>query len=171
MLGHDEIDRVIDRDVYDEDGDKIGAARQVYLDDDTGRPAWITVRTGLLGTRSSFVPLADARLTDRGLTVPYGKAFVKDAPNLDDDGHLTPEEERDLYAYYFSSRSEKPEGTEHRDDSGREPDDATPVGEERTGADPGERENGRVRLRKYVITEYVDDHPSRTVNPDQGDAR
>ena len=90
----------VGQDVYDTDGDKIGAAGQVYVDDETGKPEWVTVRTGLFGSRESFVPLADASVTDDRVTVPYSKAFVKDAPNLDDDGHLSPEEERQLYAYY-----------------------------------------------------------------------
>ena len=34
------------------------------------------------------------------LTVPYTKDFVKDAPNIDEDGHLTPDQEQELYAYY-----------------------------------------------------------------------
>jgi uncharacterized protein (TIGR02271 family) len=100
LLGEDEINRVNGQDVYDTDGDKIGTAGQVYVDDETGKPEWVTVRTGLFGSRESFVPLADASVTDDRVTVPYSKAFVEDAPNLDDDGHLSPEEERQLYAYY-----------------------------------------------------------------------
>ena len=41
-------------------GDKIGKVAQVYLDDQTGQPEWVTVRTGLFGTKESFVPLAAA---------------------------------------------------------------------------------------------------------------
>ena len=46
------------------------------------------------------MPLSDAELSADRVTVPYTKDFVKDAPNLDADGHLTPEEEQQLYAYY-----------------------------------------------------------------------
>jgi len=38
-----------------------------------------TVQTGLFGTKESFVPLAQADLTDDGLSVPYTKDQVKDA--------------------------------------------------------------------------------------------
>ncbi|MFP5370090.1 MAG: PRC-barrel domain-containing protein, partial [Actinomycetes bacterium] len=37
MIGTETLDRVIGRDVYDESGEKIGSAAEVYLDDETGR--------------------------------------------------------------------------------------------------------------------------------------
>ena len=104
MIGTDTISRVIGQDVYDEAGEKIGSASEVYLDDETGQPEWVTVKTGLFGTKESFVPIRDADLADNGLRVPVSKAKVKDAPKIDADGHLSPEEEQELYRYYgFSS--------------------------------------------------------------------
>ena len=46
---------------YDRDGDKIGKIGEVYYDDDTDQPKWITVNTGLFGTNESFVPRAGRR--------------------------------------------------------------------------------------------------------------
>jgi len=100
MIGTEAISRVIGKDVYDQSGDKIGSASEVYLDDESGQPEWVTVRTGLFGTKESFVPLRDADLTDDGLRVPVSKSQVKDAPKVDTDGHLSPEEEQELYRYY-----------------------------------------------------------------------
>ncbi|MGY1781347.1 PRC and DUF2382 domain-containing protein [Geodermatophilus sp. SYSU D01036] len=100
MIGTDTISRVIGQDVYDEAGEKIGSASEVYLDDETGQPEWATVRTGLFGTKESFVPLRDADLTNEGLRVRVSKAQVKDAPKIDTDGHLSPQEEQELYRYY-----------------------------------------------------------------------
>src|ERR687886_1046167 len=100
MIGTDTISRVIGKDVYDVDGDKIGSASEVYLDDESGQPEWVTVRTGLFGTKESFVPIRDADLTDQGVRVNVQKAKVKDAPKVDADGHLSPEEEEELYRYY-----------------------------------------------------------------------
>ncbi|MGY1705280.1 DUF2382 domain-containing protein [Geodermatophilus sp. SYSU D00697] len=100
MIGTDAISRVIGKDVYDESGDKIGSASEVYLDDETGQPEWVTVRTGLFGTKESFVPIRQADLTDDGLRVPVSKAAVKDAPKIDTEGHLSPQEEQELYRYY-----------------------------------------------------------------------
>src|SRR4051794_40404042 len=100
MIGTDTLDRVIGHDVYDEAGEKIGSASEGYLDDETGQPEWGTVRTGLFGTKESFVPIRDADLTNDGLRVPVSKDRVKDAPKIDTDGHLSPQEEQELYRYY-----------------------------------------------------------------------
>jgi uncharacterized protein (TIGR02271 family) len=100
MIGTDTISRVIGQDVYDESGEKIGSAAEVYLDDETGQPEWVTVRTGLFGTKESFVPIRNADLTNDGVRVPVSKSQVKDAPKIDTDGHLSPQEEQELYRYY-----------------------------------------------------------------------
>ncbi len=100
MIGTDTISRVIGQDVYDESGEKIGSAAEVYLDDETGQPEWVTVRTGLFGTKESFVPIRNADLTNAGVRVPVSKSQVKDAPKIDTDGHLSPQEEQELYRYY-----------------------------------------------------------------------
>ena len=58
------IDTIIGRPVHGADGQKIGDVGQIYLDDATGKPEWATVRTGLFGTKESFVPVAEAQITD-----------------------------------------------------------------------------------------------------------
>src|SRR3954463_2923291 len=100
MIGTDTLDRVIGADVIDADGNKIGTASEVFLDDQSGNPEWGTVKTGLFGTKESFVPIRDADLTGDGLRVPVSKDRVKDAPKIDAEGHLSPEEEQELYRYY-----------------------------------------------------------------------
>jgi uncharacterized protein (TIGR02271 family) len=100
MIGTDTLDRVIGADVYDADGSKIGTASEVFLDDQSGNPEWVTVKTGLFGTKETFVPIREADLTSDGLRVPVSKAQVKDAPKIDTDGHLSPQEEEELYRYY-----------------------------------------------------------------------
>ena len=35
--------------VIDSNDDKIGKVGQVFLDDETGEPAWVTVKTGMFG--------------------------------------------------------------------------------------------------------------------------
>jgi uncharacterized protein (TIGR02271 family) len=100
MIGTDTLDRVIGADVYDADGDKIGTASEVFLDDQSGNPEWVTVKTGLFGTKETFVPIRDADLTSDGVRVPVSKAAVKDAPKIDSEGHLSPQEEQELYRHY-----------------------------------------------------------------------
>src|SRR4051794_13124850 len=170
MIGTDTISRVIGQDVYDQSGDKIGSAAEVYLDDETGQPEWVTVRTGLFGTKESFVPIRNADLTNDGVRVPVSKTQVKDAPKIDTDGHLSPQEEQELYRYYgmgagtdTAFRTTGTEtagyadtdarGTVGHDTSGPTTDDAMTRSEERLNVGTRSEEVGRARLRKYVVTE------------------
>jgi uncharacterized protein (TIGR02271 family) len=165
MIGTDTISRVIGQDVYDESGDKIGSASEVYLDDETGQPEWVTVRTGMFGTKESFVPIRNADLTDDGVRVPVSKTQVKDAPKIDTDGHLSPEEEQELYRYYgmgagtqtagYETTGTETRGTVGHDTSGPTTDDAMTLSEERLNVGTRSEEVGRARLRKYVVTENV----------------
>jgi uncharacterized protein (TIGR02271 family) len=101
MISENQITDIKNADVYGSDGQKIGRAGEVYLDDETGRPEWITVNTGLFGMNESFVPLAQGEIADNGVTVPYTKDQVKDAPNVDPEhGHLSHDEERTLFEHY-----------------------------------------------------------------------
>lgn len=99
-MTQEELGRLYDGTIVDEAGEKLGGVGQIYLDDQTDRPTWATVKTGLFGTRETFVPLQGATGRGEDICVPYTKDFVKDAPNLDADGHLSPEEEAELYRYY-----------------------------------------------------------------------
>ena len=173
MISTDDMSRVTGSTVVDNDGDRIGTAGEVYVDDTSGQPEWVTVNTGLFGTAHSFVPLAQADLSGSGLRVPYDKKRVKDAPRLGDSGHLTPQEEDELYRYYgISGEGRTDDLYLERDtqttattgfDSGRETvghdtsgpttDDAMTRSEERLSVGTERREAGRARLRKYVTTE------------------
>jgi uncharacterized protein (TIGR02271 family) len=101
--------RFIGQTLYSSDNEKIGKIGQVFLDDDTDRPEFLTVNTGLFGMNESFVPAAEADVTGDGVRVPFTKDQVKDAPNVDvDSGHLDESEERRLYEHYgmtYSGRS------------------------------------------------------------------
>ncbi len=89
-----------DATVYGSDGDKIGAVGQVYLDNESDQPEWVTVKTGMFGTKETFVPLAGAQMQGSEVHVRYDKATVKDAPKMDADGELSPAEEQELYRHY-----------------------------------------------------------------------
>ena len=169
MITQNDIQRISGTDVYTADGDKIGSVGQVYLDDQSGAPEWVTVKTGLFGTKESFVPLAEAALNGDRVEVPFGKDQVKDAPRVDADGDLSPAEEDRLYTYYgLSSTGGRPTDTgydssfdrdaTYRQDSGHDTsgpstDDAMTRSEERLVAGTRTDEVGKARLRKYVVTE------------------
>ena len=144
------------RELYGEGQEKIGEITDIYLDDATGEPEWLAVKTGLFGMKSSFVPLAGAARMEDHVMVPYSKDTVKDAPNVDADGELGPEQERRLYEHYEMPRGtfdeEAPVG---HDTSGPNTDTAMTRSEEEIAVGTRQREAGRARLRKYVVTEEV----------------
>lgn len=172
-----EKDRILQfrgQDLSDSNGEKIGSLDEIYLDQETGKPEWALVKTGMFGSKSTFVPLSEAREQDGTLRVRFDKATVKDAPKMEADGELSQREEADLYRYYGMDYSESrsdsglPEGGAPRDStpdstrgvvgndvSGRETDDAMTRSEEELRVGTTERETGRARLRKYVVTENV----------------
>jgi Domain of unknown function (DUF2382) len=86
--------------MVDRDHNKIGEVVDIYLDNETDRPEWAVVRTGLFGLRSSFVPLAEAREVGEELQVPHQRVQVKQAPNIEPDGQLSAAEEAELYRHY-----------------------------------------------------------------------
>jgi sporulation protein YlmC with PRC-barrel domain len=96
---------LIGNEVYDRHGDRIGRVDNVYIDDATDQPEWVTVRRGLLRTRESFIPLAGASQGGGGISVCVSKTKVKRAPQVDaDDGHLSNKEGHALYRHYGIQR-------------------------------------------------------------------
>jgi uncharacterized protein (TIGR02271 family) len=154
------------------DGEKIGKISEIYEDPQTGKPEWATVSSGLFGTRSNFVPLAGASPEGEDARVPLTKDQVKDAPGVEADGELSEQEEQRLFEYYgvpyttkgsttaqgqpdTSRREHVDEGAVGRDVSGPETDEAMTRSEEELHVGTEQRERGRARLRKYVVTEEV----------------
>ena len=88
------------RTMVDRDGDRIGSIQDIYADDQSGAPEWALVKTGLFGTKSSFVPIAQASQRDDDVQVPYDKQLVKDAPRIEADQHLSEAEEQQLWRHY-----------------------------------------------------------------------
>jgi stress response protein YsnF len=187
MITQDQVRHLTGATAYDRSGDRIGKVGGVYFDDRTDEPKWVTVHTGLFGTKEAFVPVHDAELGDDRVTVAYEKATIKDAPHIDEDGHLSPQEEEQLYRHYGlayddgdarattangGGRAEGPVGhdrvderdgrdaarqdrdTVGRDTSGRTTDDAMTRSEEQLRVGTENREAGRARLRKRVVTEH-----------------
>jgi stress response protein YsnF len=137
------------------DGEKIGSIDEIYLDRQTGQPEWLAVKTGMFGTKLTFVPLAQAEATGEGLRVPYDKAQVKDAPNVEPDGELSEEEEARLYRHYGLQYGQSTPAV-GRDVSGPETDDAMTRSEEELRVGTRSLESGRLRLRKWIESEPVE---------------
>jgi stress response protein YsnF len=172
VLENDQIDQVIGSEVVGPDGQRIGHARQVFVDDETGRAKWVSVETGLLGNRVSFIPLRDAAVSGNQLSVPYDKARVKGAPDhLGEGDHLSPDDEEQLDRYYSERGGQAGEtggdgvradgldrNDETRDAAGvgtGADDDAMTVSEEQLAVSTRSVARERVRLRKHVVTEEI----------------
>ncbi|GAA4704425.1 conserved domain-containing protein [Promicromonospora umidemergens] len=141
--------------VVGSDGHKIGKVGTVYLDDTSGRPEWVTAKTGLFGRSETFIPLAQGNVRDQEIQVPYDQETVKGAPRLDDpEGHLTQDQEKELYRYYGLESSAQA-GTVGHDVSGPNTDEAMTRSEEQLRVGTHRVESGKARLRKYVVTEDV----------------
>ena len=63
---------------------------------------WVTVATGMFGTRQSFAPIYGSRVVGDQVVLAVFKDQIKDAPNIDDDGHVSPSEQDALYQHYRS---------------------------------------------------------------------
>ena len=158
------------------DGSKLGKIEEIYLDAETRRPEWALIQTGMFGAKSSFMPLAGATSDGDRVQAPFSKDQVKNAPQLDPDGELSQPDEAALYSHYGidydESRSDSglpgggapaggrgdrahESGTVGHDVSGPTTDDAMTRSEEELKVGTAQRESGRARLVKHVVTEDV----------------
>jgi uncharacterized protein (TIGR02271 family) len=171
--------------VHGSDDQKIGKVDHVYLDRETGEPSFLALKTGLFGMKSSLAPVDGVRADGEDLRADYTADQVKDAPSVDADEELSEQEEQRLYSHYgrehrayagedrteqyggygrFSSSGTgrdlrdddtNDHGTVGHDTSGPTTDDAMTRSEEELKVGTTQRESGRARLRKYVVTEEV----------------
>ena len=154
--------------VVSSDGEKIGRVGQVYVDDATGQLSWVTVKTGLFGTRESFVPMDDASISDDTITVPYDKAMIKGAPHAEPGEPLSVEQEDELYRYYSVGATSSTTTTETYKSTGavagaaaadgaalKNPnaDGYLTLSQEQLRVGTQRVEAGRARMRKFVVTE------------------
>ncbi len=90
-----------DYDVVDPDGGKIGQLEAVYVDTGTDAPAFLSVKTGMIGRhRLTFVPLNGATVAPSHVRVAYPKKQVKGALEIDTDGELAATDEPGLFEHY-----------------------------------------------------------------------
>ena len=168
MTGINDPRTIMGGTAVDRDGDKIGTIGQVYLDDTTEQPLWVTVHTGMFGGKQSFAPLHGSTVDGDTVRLAVTKSLVKGAPNVDDDGHLDDDENTALYEYYNGYldtgtaavgevRDDRTaaDRTVGHDTSGPATDDAMTRSEERLRVGTEQVEAGRARLRKYIVTENV----------------
>jgi uncharacterized protein (TIGR02271 family) len=103
-------DRFAGYTVYDNNHEKIGKVDDLFVDE-SDQPEYIGVKMGLLGTRSTLIPMDLARVNDERqlIEVATDKETVKGAPTFDDDRQITSEFENEVHSYYGLQRSDASE--------------------------------------------------------------
>jgi sporulation protein YlmC with PRC-barrel domain len=89
------------KDIVAIDGEKIGSVRDIFYDDTSGEPEWVTLGTGILGMQQRVVPVDVLQPEGDSLKVPFTKDKVKDEPDFDiKDGRLSRQDEDRLCSYF-----------------------------------------------------------------------
>lgn len=118
-------------------GELLGYLGPVYPDNATGRPAWAVVH----GTRqTAVVPLEMSRFDGTALRLPFGDEKLSTAPHRDPAGRISDEDGADLYRHYGLLPPTPEAGAMVRSE------ERLSVGTETVVA-------GRLRMRKYLVTE------------------
>lgn len=170
--------RLVDYDVEDRNGNKIGKIEAVW-EDESRQPVFLSVRTGWLGMgKRHFVPAHSAEASEKSRIVrlPYDEDTVKNAPEFESEAQIDSAAEKRIYEYYsaqgiafpeYGRADWTPSDREAEASAGRaaagqpsaEPisDGQTiPLKEEELRVGKRSEESGGVRIRKVVRTETVD---------------
>ena len=88
------------KDLIDRDDEKIGKFEDVYVDTASDQPVFVTLKEGFVSKHLTFAPLAGAAASPDGLKLSVTRSQIKDAPNIDQDGELSSDQEAALYGHY-----------------------------------------------------------------------
>ncbi len=141
MINEEHTRQLLGRDMLDRDEDRIGEITGVFVDDRTGEPTWVTVKTGWFGMSQSFVPLNKVRWSGNQVRAAYDTDTVKDAPRFAPDQPLTARDEDALYAHYGLSATSAAGDSQPREAPG-----SLDIATEDTRTVPA---GSRGRLRRY----------------------
>ncbi len=91
--------------VYDQHYEKVGKVDDIFVDEND-QPEYIGVKTGLLGMKSTLIPIELVRVNDRRklLEIAADEDAIKHAPTFDNDGDITPDYENRVHGYFGLER-------------------------------------------------------------------
>jgi sporulation protein YlmC with PRC-barrel domain len=107
---------LLDGDVYDRDGEKIGTVKDLYVDTEEEDVRFLDVGAGGfmgLGVKHFMVPMeAVTDTSGGGVTIEQSREKVEGSPELDTKGVPEDAYQHEVYDYYgyFNSRSHYPGG-------------------------------------------------------------
>ncbi len=97
--------------VYDQHYEKIGRVDDLFVDE-SDKPEYIGVKTGLLGMKSTLVPIDIARVNDRRklIEIAADKDAIEKAPTFDTNKEITPDYENQVHSYFGLERPHSSSG-------------------------------------------------------------
>jgi hypothetical protein len=98
--------------VYDQHYEKVGKVDDLFVDEND-QPEYIGVKTGLLGMKSTLIPIELVRVNDRRklVEVAADEETIKHAPTFDNDGDITPDYEDRVHGYFGLERPAHMQGS------------------------------------------------------------
>jgi uncharacterized protein (TIGR02271 family) len=170
-------------DLVDRDGVKAGSIVDLYVDEQTEQPTWGLVRTGLLGSRQTLVPLDQATVPlavmvsgAGSVQVPFESAAILDAPSVAVGEEISEATAIALRRHYGlgdpaapAEGDHGPSDTESLDAGAAAPAAKTTAAMTSASTEPSgtmiraeeelrvhlRRRARRVRVQRYVVTDYV----------------
>ena len=94
---------LLDSDVYDRDGARIGTVKDLYVDTEVGEVRFLDVGAGGflgLGEKHFMMPMEAVTDTGGGVTIDQGREKVEGSPELDTKGVPEDAYQQEVYAYY-----------------------------------------------------------------------
>ncbi|MBA2441790.1 MAG: PRC-barrel domain-containing protein [Rubrobacter sp.] len=129
--------------VRDRDGDKIGKVEDLFVDSDD-RPEYIGVKMGLLGSKTTLIPMGLVRTDEeqRVMEVDQSKDRVKDAPSFGQNEEITSEREEEIYTHFGLSREDSSQNPAEDSSSGSREQEASPGYREETSSSGSQEARG-----------------------------
>ena len=154
MAETNRIEDLANATAYDVDGEKLGGVKDVYVNDTTGQPDFVSVNHGLFGGGDSIVPLRGHLTTEDqdAFYRHYGLEGTQDVTTYETDNRTAQAGAAGTGAAAGAgyAAGEREVDADRRDVAN---DDEIVRSEEQLNVSKDRVETGQVRLRKYVVNE------------------
>ena len=88
--------------VLDSGGKRIGVVGRVYVDDQSGQPAFVTVDLSPLGIKHALAPLHGASVVVGEVTLAFDGEQVRSAPDVPEEQHRIDDDSTRLLRDHYS---------------------------------------------------------------------
>lgn len=104
----EDVDSLPGKTVSDHEQRKIGEIKSIYAVGDDDAPMYVTVDAsiGMASSRVVFIPIARIKEENGELLVPYSANHLQEAPEIEDEGELSEEDDAALRDFYAVDRGD-----------------------------------------------------------------